>query len=42
MDNSDDLDFGVRILPGIDLTLWLRLVVLLVVLAAVGGITLAA
>lgn len=42
MDEYDDIELGTRILPGVDLTLWLRIIVMLVVVAATAGITLAA
>jgi hypothetical protein len=41
MDDYDDIESGVTILPGVDLALWLRIVVLLVLAVVAGGITLA-
>ena len=38
MDEYDELEVGATVLPGVDLALWLRIVVSLIVLAAaVGG-----
>jgi hypothetical protein len=39
MDNDNHVELGMRILPGVDLALWLRLVVLLILVAAAAGIT---
>jgi hypothetical protein len=35
-------DIGTRILPGVDLALWLRIVVFLIVAAVAGGVAIAA
>ncbi|HVY08990.1 MAG TPA: hypothetical protein VHB18_02450 [Mycobacteriales bacterium] len=40
MHNFDDAEFGTRLFPGVDLTLWLQLVLLVLVVAA-GAIALA-
>jgi hypothetical protein len=42
MDDYNDIEPGVRILPGVDLALWLRLFVALLLAVAIGGIVLAA
>jgi hypothetical protein len=42
MENYDDTELGMRLLPGVDLTLWLRLVMMLLLALVVGGIALAA
>jgi hypothetical protein len=41
MNDYNDVKMGERILPGVDLTLWLRLIVALLLAVAVGGIALA-
>jgi hypothetical protein len=41
MDEYNDIESGIRILPGVDLALWLRIVVMLVLVAAAAGIALA-
>jgi hypothetical protein len=38
MDEYNDIELGVRILPGVDLTLWLRILVLLVLAAVAAGV----
>jgi len=38
MDEYNDIELGMRILPGVDLTLWLRIFVLLVLAAVAAGI----
>jgi hypothetical protein len=40
MDEYNDIELGLRILPGVDLTLWLRIVVLVVLAAVAAGIAL--
>jgi len=42
MNKYDDTELGMRILPGVDLTLWLRIVVALLITLAVAGIVVAA
>jgi len=41
MDEYSDIETGITILPGVDLTLWLRIIVVLAVVAAIGAVTLA-
>jgi hypothetical protein len=41
MNNFDDIDWGTRVLPGVDLTLWLRLFVALLLVVVAGGIAVA-
>jgi hypothetical protein len=38
---NHDYEMGGRILPGVDLTLWLRIVSVLLLAVVIGGITLA-
>lgn len=38
---NDNFEMGGRILPGVDLTLWLRILVVLVLAIAIGGVALA-
>jgi hypothetical protein len=38
MNERSDLDLGTRILPGVDLTLWLRILAVLVLAAIAAGI----
>lgn len=40
MNSSNDIEWGARFLPGVDLTLWLWLVLTVLVAAVVGGIAL--
>jgi hypothetical protein len=42
MDEYNDIELGMRILPAVDLTLWVRIVVLMILAAIAGGIALAA
>lgn len=42
MNNFDDADWGTRVLPGVDLSLWLRIVVALLFVVIAGGIITAA
>jgi hypothetical protein len=42
MDEYNDIELGLRILPGVDLALWLRIVVLMLMAAVVAGVTVAA
>jgi hypothetical protein len=42
MNKQNDIELGTKILPGVDLALWLRLVVLVVFAAVAAGIALAA
>jgi hypothetical protein len=42
MDEHNDVDLGARLLPGVDLALWLRLVALVLLAAAGVGIAFAA
>lgn len=42
MNVRHDADLAARILPGVDLTLWLQLVVTLLVVAVLGGVAVAA
>jgi hypothetical protein len=41
MDHFDDVDLGTRLLPGVDLTLWLQIIVAVLSLLVMGGIALA-
>jgi hypothetical protein len=41
MNEYEDVEFGTRILPGVDLALWLRLVGLVILAALAVGITVA-
>jgi len=41
MNERNDVEIGERVLPGVDLALWLRLVVALLVAVAVAGFTVA-
>jgi hypothetical protein len=41
MREYNDVEMGERILPGVDLALWLRLLVVLLVAIAIGGIAVA-
>jgi hypothetical protein len=41
MNHNDDFDLGTRLLPGVDLTLWLQLAVMVLLGLVVGGIALA-
>jgi hypothetical protein len=41
MDEYNNIELDPRILPGVDLALWLRIIVILVLVAAAAGITLA-
>jgi hypothetical protein len=41
MDHFDDVDLGTRLLPGVDLTLWLQIIAGVVFLLVMGGIALA-
>lgn len=41
MDEYNDIDTGVTILPGVDLALWLRIVVMVLLLVVAGGVALA-
>jgi hypothetical protein len=42
MDEYNNTELGMRILPGVDLALWLRIVVLVLMAAVVAGVTVAA
>ncbi len=41
MDDYNDIELGERILPGVDLALWLRIIVAVLLAVVVGGLTLA-
>jgi hypothetical protein len=41
MDKYNDNESGVTILPGVDLALWLRILVTLLLLVVAGGVVLA-
>lgn len=41
MDEYNEIEFGMRILPGVDLVLWLRIIGFLILAAVGGGIALA-
>jgi biopolymer transport protein ExbD len=40
MDENKDVEAGINILPGVDLALWLRIIVLLALAVVAVGITL--
>lgn len=42
MDDFDNIELGTRILPGVDLALWLRIVGMLLMAVIVAGIVIAA
>jgi hypothetical protein len=41
MNHFDDVDLGTRLLPGVDLTLWLQLAAGVLLLLVIGGLALA-
>jgi hypothetical protein len=40
MNHFDDVDLGTRLLPGVDLTLWLQIIAGVLLLLVIGGIAL--
>jgi hypothetical protein len=41
MNHSDDVNLGTRLLPGVDLTLWLQIIAGVLLLLVLGGLALA-
>ena len=41
MHNFDDTEVGARLLPGVDLTLWLQLILIVLAVVAAGAVVLA-
>jgi hypothetical protein len=41
MNQYDDVELGTRLLPGVDLALWLQIIVTVLFVLAVGGLALA-
>ena len=41
MNHYDDLELGTRVLPGVDLALWIQIIAAVLVVLAVAGLALA-